>query len=86
MSLLESRGPSPLELLQGEERRQVVRATVEKLPDFLKQVVILAYYQGLKYKDIAGILGIPVGTVKSRLHTALCRLHEAWLAEPAMKE
>lgn len=86
MTLLESRGPSPLEQLQGDERRQLVRSTVDKLPDFLKQVVILAYYQGLKYKDIAGILEIPVGTVKSRLHTALCRLHEAWLAEPAMKE
>jgi len=78
LTLLESRGPGPLEQLQGEERRLMIRATVEKLPDFLKQVVILAYYQGLKYKDIAAIMDIPVGTVKSRLHTALCRLHESW--------
>jgi RNA polymerase sigma-70 factor (ECF subfamily) len=84
--LLENRGPGPLEVLEGNERKQLIRATVETLPDFLKQVVILAYYQGLKYKDIAGILGIPVGTVKSRLHTALCRLHEVWLAEPALKD
>jgi len=86
LALLENRGPGPLELLQTDERKQLIRATVDKLPNFLKQVVILAYYQGLKYKDIAGILGIPVGTVKSRLHTALCRLHEAWMAEPALKE
>lgn len=86
MTLLESRGPGPLEQLQGEERKQLIRASVEKLPDFLKQVVILAYYQSLKYKDIAGIMGIPVGTVKSRLHTALCKLHEAWCAEPALKD
>jgi RNA polymerase sigma-70 factor (ECF subfamily) len=86
MTLLESRGPGPIDLLQLEERKQLIRATVDKLPDFLKQVVILAYYQGLKYKDIAGILRIPVGTVKSRLHTALCRLHETWMAEPALKE
>ena len=85
-TMLESRGPGPLEQLQGEERKQLIRATVEKLPDFLRQVVILAYYQGLKYKDIAGIMGIPVGTVKSRLHTALCKLHEAWAAEPALKD
>jgi RNA polymerase sigma-70 factor, ECF subfamily len=84
--LLENRGPGPLEVLEGNERKQLIRATVDTLPDFLKQVVILAYYQGLKYKDIAGILGIPVGTVKSRLHTALCRLHEVWLAEPALKD
>jgi RNA polymerase sigma-70 factor, ECF subfamily len=86
MTLLESRGPGPIDLLQLEERKQLIRATVDKLPDFLKQVVILAYYQGLKYKDIAGILRIPVGTVKSRLHTALCRLHETWMTEPALKE
>jgi RNA polymerase sigma-70 factor, ECF subfamily len=86
LTLLESRGPSPLEQLQDEERKQTIRAGVEKLPDFLKQVVLLAYYQGLKYKEVASILDIPVGTVKSRLHTALCRLHEAWATEPALKE
>ena len=85
-TLLESRGPSALEHLQTEERKQLIRGTVEKLPDFLKQVVILAYYQGLKYKDIADIMSIPVGTVKSRLHSALCKLQEAWAAEPALKE
>ena len=52
----------------------------------MKQVVILAYYQGLKYKEVAETMGIPVGTVKSRLHTALCKLHEAWSTEPALKE
>ena len=86
LTLLECREPGPLEQLQSEERRQVVRAAVEKLPDFLRQVVILAYYQGLKYKEVADILGIPVGTVKSRLHTALGKLQEAWSAEPALKE
>jgi RNA polymerase sigma-70 factor (ECF subfamily) len=80
MALLESRGPGPLEQSLGEERRQQVRASVERLPDFLRQVVILAYYQGLKYREIADIVGIPVGTVKSRLHAALMKLHEAWAA------
>ena len=86
LALLESREAGPMEQLQIEERRQMIRASVERLPDFLKQVVLLAYYQGLKYKDVADILGIPVGTVKSRLHTALGKLHEAWSAEPALKE
>jgi RNA polymerase sigma-70 factor (ECF subfamily) len=86
LGLLETRLPGPLEQLQGEERRQLVRASVERLPDFLRQVVVLAYYQGLKYKDVADILGIPVGTVKSRLHAALVRLHEAWATVPALNE
>lgn len=82
--LLESRAPDPLEQVQGEERSILVRASIQRLPDFLRQVVILAYYQGLKYKEIADILGIPVGTVKSRLHAALNRLQEAWVHVPAL--
>lgn len=77
LEMLESRDPSPQELAAGEERREQVRMCVEQLPDFLKQVLILAYYQGLKYREIAEILNIPVGTVKSRLHTALARLQDA---------
>ncbi len=84
VELLETRGPGPLDLAEGEERRQRVRASVDNLPDFLKQVVILAYYQGLKYREIAEILEIPVGTVKSRLHAALVRLQEAWAASPSV--
>ncbi|MFO0968087.1 MAG: sigma-70 family RNA polymerase sigma factor [Gemmataceae bacterium] len=84
LSVFEQRGAGPLEQIQGEERRQLVRAGVERLPEFLRQVIILAYYQGLKYQEIADILAIPVGTVKSRMHTALCRLQEAWSGSEAL--
>jgi RNA polymerase sigma-70 factor (ECF subfamily) len=86
LALLESRGPSPLDQAHGEERRQQVRASVDKLPEFLRQVVVLAYYQGLKYREIAEIVGIPVGTVKSRLHAALAKLQEAWAASPSLQD
>jgi RNA polymerase sigma-70 factor (ECF subfamily) len=86
LELLETRGPGPLESAQGEERRERVRASVDQLPDFLRQVVILAYYQGLKYREIADILDIPVGTVKSRLHAALMKLQEAWADSPSLRE
>lgn len=86
LGMLESRQPGPLEAAEGEERRLMVRASVDRLPDFLKQVVILAYYQGMKYSDIAQILGIPVGTVKSRLHSALTKLQEAWQGTPTLQE
>ena len=65
---------------------QQVRASVDRLPDFLRQVLILAYYQGLKYREIADILDIPVGTVKSRLHAALVKLQEAWATTPSLHE
>jgi RNA polymerase sigma-70 factor, ECF subfamily len=86
VELLEARGPGTLDVLHGEERRQKVRAAVEALPEFLKQVVLLAYYQGLKYREIAEVLEIPVGTVKSRLHAALVKLQEAWAASPSLRE
>jgi RNA polymerase sigma-70 factor, ECF subfamily len=83
---LESPSPGPVARLEADERRQLVRDSVAQLPEFLRQTVLLAYFQGLKYGDIAEILGIPVGTVKSRLHTALTRLQETWAAQPALKE
>jgi len=85
-ALLEARGPGPLDQAQGGERRQFVRASVERLPDFLREVLLLAYYQGLKYREIADILDIPVGTVKSRLHAALVKLQEAWAASPSLHD
>jgi RNA polymerase sigma-70 factor (ECF subfamily) len=85
LSLLQSREHDPLQSMQLDERRQLVRESVENLPDFLRHVVVLAYYQGLKYAEIADILKIPLGTVKSRLHSALCKLHEAWALEPALQ-
>ncbi|MFO0879424.1 MAG: sigma-70 family RNA polymerase sigma factor [Gemmataceae bacterium] len=86
MELLESRGPAPIEAASAQERREQIRASVDRLPDFLRQVLLLAYYQGLKYREIADILGIPVGTVKSRLHAALVKLQEAWVDTPALHE
>jgi RNA polymerase sigma-70 factor (ECF subfamily) len=86
MDLLESRGPSPVEAAEGQERRERIRASVDKLPEFLREVLILAYYQGLKYREIAEILDIPVGTVKSRLHAALVKLQEVWASAPSLYE
>jgi RNA polymerase sigma-70 factor (ECF subfamily) len=86
VDLVESRGPGPIDQAQGEERRERIRAAVDRLPDFLRQVVVLAYYQGMKYREVAEVLDIPVGTVKSRLHAALVKLQEAWAASPSLGE
>jgi RNA polymerase sigma-70 factor, ECF subfamily len=45
-----------------------VEAAIEKLPEEFRVVVVLAFYEGFAYQEIADILGIQVGTVKSRLH------------------
>jgi RNA polymerase sigma-70 factor (ECF subfamily) len=76
VDLLVSDEPGPLSALQGAERKEWVRASIAKLPEALRQTLVLAYYQDLKYREIAEILKIPVGTVKSRLHAALAKLLE----------
>lgn len=70
--------PDPFERLDAAERQRLVRAAVDELPDHLRSTLILAYFQGLKHKDIAEVLGVPLGTVKSRLHAAVQRLQAAW--------
>ncbi|HMP02062.1 MAG TPA: RNA polymerase sigma factor [Gemmatales bacterium] len=83
--LLADKGPDPFAQLDLRERQQLVRSSIDRLPEHLKLVVLLSYYQGLKYKDIADVLEVPVGTVKSRLHFALKRLHEDWQQSGKLK-
>lgn len=44
------------------------------LPEAQREVVVLRYYQDLTEADVADVLGVPVGTVKSRFHTAMARM------------
>jgi RNA polymerase sigma-70 factor (ECF subfamily) len=76
IELLESEDGGPLSKLQETERQQWVRQSIARLPEALRQTLILAYHQDLKYREIAEILKIPVGTVKSRLHAALEKLQQ----------
>jgi RNA polymerase sigma-70 factor (ECF subfamily) len=76
--LLPASGDSPPDVAERAEQAKRVREAVSRLPELLRQAVLLVYFQGLKYQDAADILEIPVGTVKSRLHAALTKLTEEW--------
>ena len=76
VDLLVSNSPGPIANLEEGERRDWVRKSIDKLPDSLKQTLMLDYFQDLNFREIAEILDIPVGTVKSRLHAALQKLQE----------
>ena len=71
-----SRVQSPVEILAREEQQDALRRAIDQLPDEQKAVVILSEIQGMKYQDIGEILGVPVGTVKSRMHTAMEKLKD----------
>lgn len=74
VELLACDEPGPLEELQERERQQWVRESLARLPAPMRQALELAYYQGLSNAEIAGLLRVPLGTVKSRLHGAIARL------------
>jgi RNA polymerase sigma-70 factor, ECF subfamily len=78
INLLDSREADPGSRLELHERREWVRQAVAALPEQLRSAVRLVYFRGLKYREAADELSVPVGTVKSRLHTAVKRLGEAW--------
>ncbi len=76
IDVLTGDGDGPIAELEERERAEWVRESIARLPENLRQTLILAYHQDLKYREIAEILKIPVGTVKSRLHAALSKLAE----------
>jgi RNA polymerase sigma-70 factor (ECF subfamily) len=70
-------GLPPDAVADRNELQAAVRRAVDTLPEGQRLVVILADFQGLPYREVAAILEIPVGTVKSRRHAADKRLREA---------
>jgi RNA polymerase sigma-70 factor (ECF subfamily) len=70
------RARPPWEQLQATENRQRLSRVVDSLPPRLSEVIVLVMLRGLAYQQAADALGIPLGTVKSRLHEALLRLRK----------
>lgn len=58
------------------EQHETLRRAVDALPEGCREAVLLVYFQGLKYREAAEILSLPVGTVKSRVHIAIEKLTE----------
>ncbi|MGB3266450.1 MAG: sigma-70 family RNA polymerase sigma factor [Microcoleus sp.] len=69
--------PEPMEDAIIEERRERVKAALEKLPAEQRIAIELAYYQGLTCAAIATKIGIPTGTIKTRIRLGLSKLRQA---------
>ncbi len=76
VDLLDGDGAGPCQLAEDAEQGEEVRRAVDDLPEPTRQAVLLVYFQGMKYREAAEVMSIPVGTVKSRLHAAIARLTE----------
>lgn len=78
--LLQADLPLPDTSLDQAELAERVERIVSRMPEHLREILLLAYFQQLAYNDIADVLGIPLGTVKSRLHTAVATFGKMWKA------
>jgi RNA polymerase sigma-70 factor (ECF subfamily) len=76
----------PHESLEKGETAARVGRIITDMPDNLREILILAYFERFSYKQMAAMLSIPIGTVKSRLHTAVGRFAKEWKASVGSKE
>lgn len=65
--------PADLKIERREDSDRV-RAAIAALPEALREVVVLREIEGMSYRDIATVIGVPIGTVMSRLARARDRL------------
>lgn len=70
----------PNHQLEKIEEEQLVQDALNRLPDEYRLALVLKEIEGLSYHDIAEILAVPIGTVRSRLHRARLKLRQ-WLLE-----
>ena len=78
VDVLSGKDDEPVSGLEQGERKEWIRQAVAALPEQLRSAVKLVYFRGMKYREAADELAVPVGTVKSRLHSAVKRLGKAW--------
>ena len=76
----------PSDNLERTETALRVEQVIANMPENLREILILAYFNKFSYKQMAEILSIPIGTVKSRLHTAVGRFAKDWKASDGDKE
>jgi RNA polymerase sigma-70 factor (ECF subfamily) len=84
------RATGPAGDLERLELREAVRSAIEELPDDARRTLLLREVDGLSYSEISKVLGVPKGTVMSRLHHARRRvrvlLADKGISEPGKGE
>ncbi|TVQ32056.1 MAG: sigma-70 family RNA polymerase sigma factor [Phycisphaeraceae bacterium] len=78
VDLMEVSVPAPSAAMDESERDRQVQKAIDSLPDHQREILLLAYFQRMTYAQIAELLEIPLGTVKSRLHAAVAGFARRW--------
>ena len=75
--MLKSDNTDPLEAMVQRERNARLERALETLPELERDILILNRFQGLKYREISEIVGVPIGTVRVRIYAALETLRKS---------
>lgn len=78
VDLMEIDVPSPDAGIERADLDRTVQSALDQMTPLLKEILLLAYFQRLSYQQIADELGIPLGTVKSRLHAAVAKFAQCY--------
>lgn len=78
---IEYLGPSPQEESERTERERRIEAAVNKLPEYQRAMIVMYHVDMLTYEEIAEVLDLPLGTVKSRLNRARLLLRDLLLKD-----
>jgi RNA polymerase sigma-70 factor (ECF subfamily) len=80
VDLMEADAEAPEAAMESAETRDRVKGVVDGMPALYREVLQLNYFQKMSYQQISEVLGVPLGTVKSRLHAAVATFADAWKA------
>jgi RNA polymerase sigma-70 factor (ECF subfamily) len=86
IDLMPGNVPDPSEKISNQEAAAAVRMIVDRMPANLRVVLLLSYFHDFAYKEIAEVLNVPLGTVKSRLHVAVKDFARRWIAARGERE
>ena len=74
--------PDPQERAEASERNRLVRESIQALEPDMRLAIILRDVNGMAYDEIAGVMGVPLGTVKSRIARARAQVQERLQQHP----
>jgi RNA polymerase sigma-70 factor (ECF subfamily) len=77
LQLANENEPSPLQQAMSREKEENVQASLEKIPAIYREVLVLRFQEELQIEEMAGVLSVPLSTVKSRLYRGLEALRGA---------
>lgn len=76
--MIDTASPGPAEIVESGERQELLRAVLGRLPDRDQEVIRMVHEGEMDIADVAEALGVPSGTVKSRLHYARLKMAKEW--------